>query len=79
MVEKACSNLGIDGVDLYGGTRHSSTTALREFYSPEKIRNSGTLHTTNKAFDRYLQFKSSDAKEIYEATSKVNRSKSKEK
>ena len=25
--KKACTNLGIDGVDLYGGTRHSTATA----------------------------------------------------
>lgn len=47
--KRACNNLGIDGVDLYGGTRHSTTTALRNFFTPEQIRSSGTLHTTNKA------------------------------
>ena len=67
--KKACANLGIYNVDLYGGTRHSSTTALRQVFSPEEIRNSGTLHSTNKAFDRYLQIKSSDAKRIYEVAS----------
>jgi hypothetical protein len=66
--EKACSNLSIDGVDLYGGTRHSSTPELRKYFTPEEIRNSGTLHTTNKAFDRYLQVKRQDVKNIYEIT-----------
>ena len=28
---KACNNLGIEGVDLYGGTRHSSARALRAY------------------------------------------------
>jgi hypothetical protein len=49
------------------------TTALREIFSPEEIRNSGTLHTTNKAFDRYLQIKADDAKKIYEATKNLKR------
>lgn len=57
--KKACENVGVKGVDLYGGTRHSSTTALREAFTPEEIKSSGTLHTTNKAFDRYLQIKPS--------------------
>ncbi|MFH2067096.1 MAG: site-specific integrase [Pseudomonadota bacterium] len=71
--KKACENLGIEGVDLYGGTRHSSTTALREFYSPEQIRNSGTLHSTNKAFDRYLQIQTNDARDIYQTAANSNK------
>ena len=73
--KKACANLGIENVDLYGGTRHSSTTALRQFYSPEEIRNSGTLHSTNKAFDRYLQIKAEDAKNIYQVVANMTKSK----
>lgn len=65
--KKACVNLGIVGVDLDGGTRHSTTTALRELFSPEEIRRSGTLHTTNKAFDRYMQVKPEDARNMYRA------------
>ena len=64
--KKACENLEIEGVDFYGGTRHSSATALRNHFSPEKIRAAGTLHTTNKAFERYLRYNSSDSKAIYE-------------
>jgi hypothetical protein len=41
--KRACDNLGINGVDLYGGTRHSTATALREFLSPEQIK-AGTMH-----------------------------------
>jgi integrase len=61
---KACANLGIEGVDLYGGTRHSTATALREFLSPEQIK-AGTMHSTNKAFDRYLQKQTEDAIRVY--------------
>jgi hypothetical protein len=50
---KACANLGIEGVDLYGGTRHSSVRALREFHSPEEIKRAA-MSETNKAFERYM-------------------------
>ncbi|MBW1915967.1 MAG: hypothetical protein JRI86_13705 [Deltaproteobacteria bacterium] len=52
---KACKNLGINGVDLYGGTKHSTVTAAREYMTPEEIRKDLTGHRTNAAFDRYLQ------------------------
>jgi hypothetical protein len=36
---KACANLGIEGVDLYGGTRHSSVRALiADKYTPEQVK-----------------------------------------
>jgi integrase len=63
--KKACDNLGVEGVDLYGGTRHSTATALREFLSPEQIK-AGTMHSTNKAFDRYLQMQTEDASRVYQ-------------
>ncbi|MBF0099610.1 MAG: hypothetical protein HQK77_01750 [Desulfobacterales bacterium] len=62
---KACVNLGIENIDLYGGTRHSSTTALREHFSPEQIKRDGTRHSS-KAFDRYLQAQNLDSLKIYE-------------
>ena len=68
--KRACKNLGIDGVDLYGGTRHSSATALKQFLTPEQIK-AGTMHSTNKAFERYFQTNASDALEVFKLTSKV--------
>lgn len=65
--KKACDNLGIEGVDLYGGTRHSSATALKDHLSPEQIK-VGTMHSTNKAFERYFQRNSQDAIEVYTLT-----------
>jgi hypothetical protein len=50
---KACANLGIEDVDLYGGTRHSTVRALRKYYSPEQIKEAA-MSKTNKAFERYL-------------------------
>lgn len=63
--KRACANLGIEGVDLYGGTKHSSVTALKKKYSPEEIKNKGTGHKTNKAFDRYLMIDDEDSRELY--------------
>jgi len=64
---RACQNLGIEGVDLYGGTRHSSAKALRHYCSPEEIKRA-TMHVTNKAFERYFQIESDDLREIYSKT-----------
>ena len=64
---KACLNLGIEGVDLYGGTRHSSAKALRQFCSPEEIKRA-TMHSTNKAFERYFQIEADDLRTIYGKT-----------
>ena len=76
--KKACMNLNINGVDLYGGTRHSTATALREKHSPEEIRKA-TLHSTNKAFDRYLQLETNDARRVYETANNLTKRKKKEK
>jgi len=65
--KKACDNLGISDVDLYGGTRHSSTVALREHATPEQIRRA-TMHSTNKAFERYYQVSREELKDIYDVT-----------
>jgi hypothetical protein len=67
---KACKNLGIEGVDLYGGTRHSSARALRQYCSPEEIRRA-TMHSTNKAFERYFQMESDDLRQMYESARRV--------
>ena len=63
-------NLGIEGVDLYGGTRHSSASALRAYRTPEEIRRA-TMHSTNKAFNRYFAMESDDLRSIYEDTGNV--------
>ena len=57
--KKACAELGIDGVDLYGGTRHSTATALGRICTPEEVRDA-TGHTS-KAFERYFQNKQARA------------------
>jgi integrase len=61
----ACANLGIEGVDLYGGTRHSTTIYLGEFFTPEEIKQA-TAHSTNKAFERYYRIKPDQVRGLYE-------------
>jgi hypothetical protein len=57
--KRACRNLGIAGVDLYGGTRHSSAIALKKYRTPEEIKRA-TMHSTNKAFERYFWIETED-------------------
>jgi integrase len=62
--KKACLNLNIEGVDLYGGTRHSSTIAMKSVATPEQIKKL-TGHSTNRAFERYFRFEIEDERELY--------------
>ncbi len=64
--KRGCESIGIEGVDLYGGTRHSTVYSLRESLTPEQIRH-GTGHETNKAFERYFQRDVNDARRVYKA------------
>lgn len=53
--KKACTNLGIEGIDLYGGCRHSSARNLRrKGQTPEQIKGL-TGHDTPQAFARYFE------------------------
>ena len=64
--KKACDNLGVKGIDLYGGTRHSTATALSEHFSEQEIMDAGTIHKSNKAARRYIQAKRNSSIAIYE-------------
>lgn len=70
---KACKNLGIEGVDLYGGTRHSTTTALSEHFSEQQIMDAGSIHKTNKAFKRYYQAQRNMSIDIYQKVSEMQK------
>ena len=59
----ACDNLGISGIDLYGGTRHTTITELARIVGTDGARKA-TGHTTNKAFDRYCQVQDQSAFEM---------------
>jgi len=62
--KEACRRLGIEDVDLYGGTKHSTAMGLRDVSTYEEVRKM-TGHTTNKAFDRYLQLEGEKMRELY--------------
>jgi len=64
--KRGCEVVGIEGVDLYGGTRHSTVYSLRKILSPEQIRR-GSGHETNEAFERYFQRDINDARMVYQA------------
>ena len=64
---RACTNLGVEGVDLYGGSKHSSTTGLRHKYSPEQIQQFGTGHLSD-AFLRYFDTDDEQSRELYQET-----------
>ncbi len=64
---KACSELGVTGVDLYGGTRHTSITALGLILSPEQVRG-GSMHSTSKSFLKYFTRGSAVALDVYRAS-----------
>jgi len=64
---KACDNLGIKGVDLYGGTRHSSMVDLRQYNTPEEIKR-GSGHKGKSSFDRYLQIHGDELRRLYAQT-----------
>jgi hypothetical protein len=53
---------------MYGGTKHTSVTALAEYFSPEEIR-LGAKISTNKAFERYLQIDEQKTVELYRYSS----------
>jgi integrase len=53
--DKACKNLGVEDLDLYGGTRHTTTTEIAKRYGTENARKA-SAHETNTAFNRYCQF-----------------------
>ena len=62
--KRACVRLGIEGVDLYGGTKHSTAVGVREILGYEEVRKM-TGHTTNKAFDRYIQLQGEALRGLY--------------
>ena len=50
---------------IFSHTRHSSAIALRR--TPEEIKRA-TMHSTNKAFERYFRMESDDLRDIYSDT-----------
>ena len=61
----ACQNLGVEGVPLYPGTKHSTVVALGEECTSEEIKKYGAGHATNAAFDRYFQVSAEKKRELF--------------
>jgi hypothetical protein len=52
-----------EGLDLYGGTRHTTTTEIAKHEGKDAAkRHSG--HRTNKAFDRYCQMDEQESSDM---------------
>ena len=62
--------MGIEGVDLYGGTKHSTVTALGQIMTPEQIQRSQTRHAS-AAFKRYMLPDINEATLARQAVAKV--------
>jgi hypothetical protein len=63
--KRACKNLGIEGVDMYGGTRHSSMQHLQELIGEDGVKRLSD-HETNAALHRYLQVGIQEKRRGYE-------------
>lgn len=61
---RACEAVGVEGVSLYPGTKHSSVTALGKDFTPEQIRTASQI-STNKAFMRYFRPSPTLVRSIY--------------
>ena len=61
---RACAALGVEGVSLYPGTKHSSVTALGKEFTPEQIKTASQI-STNKAFSRYFRPSPTLVRSIY--------------
>lgn len=61
---RSCKNLGIEGVSLNPGTRHSSLPDVAEKYGYQTAKDlSG--HTTSKSLDRYLVLNREGKKDLH--------------
>ncbi|WP_462327717.1 hypothetical protein [Desulfobaculum sp.] len=67
---QACRDIGVPNVDLYGGTRHSTTTALSLEVGRDAAK-VATDHGTNKAFDRYCQAENVEAIRMSKVIQKI--------
>ena len=67
---RACARLGVEGVPLYPGTKHSTACGLRAVATPEEIK-ALTLHSTGAAFNRYFMTGGEDYRELATRRQKV--------
>ncbi len=70
---KAAKEVGLIGVSLYPGTKHTTATATAELLGEEKAEKASGL--TNKAFKRYCQTENKDAFDVVSEIRKVKKGK----
>ena len=68
--KRSCKRLGVEGVSIYPGTKHSTACGLREVATPEEIK-AMTLHSTSTAFHRYFMTGGNDHRELSERRQKL--------
>ena len=66
----ACDRLGVKGVSLYPGTKHSTVRGLRHYLRPDEIKK-GTGIASNSAFERYFSTEYEDELKLYEARARL--------
>jgi hypothetical protein len=70
--KRACDRLGIEGLDLYGGTRHTLTTTIAKEFGEQAARDA-LGDRTNKAFERYCHYQKDKPHEIARQTSELKK------
>lgn len=73
--QKACENIGIQGVTLYPRTKHTTVTALGKLLAPEQIQRGGNGHASD-AFKRYMLPDINEASIVTEAINTLQNKKS---
>ena len=62
--KRACAALGVEGGDLYGGTKHSTAMGVRKLATFEEVRLM-TGHSNNKPFERYFRTEGEALQTLY--------------
>jgi hypothetical protein len=61
---RACEKLGVEGVSLYPGTKHSTLSDINRRFGYGAAK-AASDHRTNKALDRYLPSEPDKLRELY--------------
>lgn len=69
--KRACDVVGLDGVPLYPGTKHTTATETAKRLGTEAARNASGL--TNRAFDRYCDVQDGGAFDVVTAARKAKK------
>lgn len=63
--EKTCDALGIEGVSLYPGTKHTTATDLAKRFPNKMVKEAAGI--TSRAMERYIQIDEVDVVSLYES------------